>query len=178
MKRNIMILAAVVMLAALAIYQNNEKKEVAASHSEDAQPKRGFAAPAFELPALDDKNYAVGGQTEKLLLVNFWASWCGPCELEAPDLQELHESHGDVIALYGVNATSYDKERQARQFVDDFQLTFPILMDRDGVATSLYKVSQFPTTLLIDRNGVIRERITGVISKQEWERLIDKWAEI
>ncbi|XEC96499.1 TlpA family protein disulfide reductase [Paenibacillus tarimensis] len=178
-RKTILVLAAAAVLVLLAVYQNtNELQQVSASQSDEAKAKKGYFAPEFELPALDDSLYSVGGKRDKLLMVNFWASWCGPCELEAPDLQKLHESFGDVLDVYGVNATFYDKERQARQFVGDFELTFPILMDRKGDATKLYKVSQFPTTLIIDREGVIRERITGVITRKDWEQRIRKWAEL
>ncbi|MNH39959.1 Thiol-disulfide oxidoreductase ResA [compost metagenome] len=77
--------------------------------------------------------------------------------------------------MYGVNATKYDQERAARQFVADYEFAFPILMDRTGDVTKLYKVDTFPTTFLIDSEGVIRERINGVIPLEEWERLIAKW---
>ncbi|MBJ6359851.1 TlpA family protein disulfide reductase [Paenibacillus sp. GCM10012307] len=141
--------------------------------TQEALPKPGYLAPPMELPALDEQNYAVGDRRDKLLLLNFWASWCGPCELEAPDLVELSKKYETKMDVYGVNATSYDRERQARQFVEDFELNFPILMDRDGVATKLYKVTTFPTTLLIDQNGVVQERILGVIPREQWEKRID-----
>jgi cytochrome c biogenesis protein CcmG, thiol:disulfide interchange protein DsbE len=114
-------------------------------------------------------------ETTPIILLNFWASWCGPCELEAPDLQRIHEKYGDAIQLYGINATKYDKERAAREFVNEYEFTFPILMDRVGDVTKQYKVDTFPTSFLIDSNGVIRERINGVITFEEWERLIEKW---
>ncbi|GBF76121.1 hypothetical protein PA598K_04569 [Paenibacillus sp. 598K] len=176
MKRSWLVIAAVVLLVGVAIYQNVEKQPVLARQSDDTKPVVGSKAPTLELSTMDDQTKAVAGERDKLLLVNFWASWCGPCELEAPDLQELHEQHGDKVTLYAINATKYDKERQAREFVDKFELTFPILMDREGEAVELYKVGQFPTTLLVDRDGVIRERVTGVLPKQEWERLIEKWS--
>ncbi|WP_339279826.1 TlpA disulfide reductase family protein [Paenibacillus sp. FSL W8-1187] len=143
------------------------------SGGQDAKPKEGYDAPAFSLPGLDDKTYAVGGAREKPVLVNFWASWCGPCDAEAPDLQELFEKYGDRIDFYGVNSTDYDRERDARAFVDEKKLTFPIPMDRDGVATKAYKVSNFPTSLLIGTDGKVRERITGVITKKQWEQKLD-----
>lgn len=141
------------------------------------KPKAGYESALITLPGMDEKSYSVGGATSggKLLFVNFWASWCGPCEMEAEDLQKLHEQYGDVMTLYGVNSTNYDKERSAREFVEEHGLTFPMLMDREGIVTKQYKVGTFPTSFLIDGNGVIRERINGVITYGEWERLIQKW---
>jgi cytochrome c biogenesis protein CcmG/thiol:disulfide interchange protein DsbE len=178
MKRVITLFTIAFVFAGLALFQyNNDGSDsvTLAAPSADFKPKAGFAATAFKLPALDEQSYEVGGKQGKLSFVNFWASWCGPCELEAPDLQRLHEQYGETIQLYGVNATKYDKERAARDFVNEHEFTFPILMDREGDVTKQYKVDTFPTTFLIDSEGVIRERINGVITYEEWERLIEKW---
>ncbi|EXX86983.1 thiol-disulfide oxidoreductase ResA family protein [Paenibacillus darwinianus] len=175
MNRRRSMLIVIAMLAIFAFYQNADKDRSEAAPTGDAKPKKGYAAPSFELPDLADRPVRVGGPADKVVLINFWASWCGPCILEAPDLQKLYERYKDTMTLIGVNATKYDREREARQFVDDFGLTFPILMDRKGAVTDLYNVAQFPTTLLVDKNGVIRERITGVIPVAKWESLIEKW---
>lgn len=164
-----------IFFAGLAVYQYSQSGTSDTLSSSDFKPKAGFAAEAFALPDLEDKQVEIGGKSDKLIFVNFWASWCGPCELEAPDLQKLHENYGDRMVLYGVNATKYDKERAARKFVEDHKFTFPILMDRPGDVTKQYKVTTFPTSFLIDADGVIRERINGVITYEEWERLIQKW---
>lgn len=178
MRKVAALLIIALFFAGLAVYQyNQEDTEPAETAAADEfKPKAGFEAASFELPDLDDEAHQIGGKGEKLIFVNFWASWCGPCELEAPDLQKLHENYGEKISMYGVNATKFDKERAARQFVEDQGFTFPILMDRPGNVTSLYKVNTFPTSFLIDGEGVIRERVNGVITYAEWERLIDKWS--
>lgn len=178
MKRVITLFTIAFVFAGLAVFQyiNNDPESVTmAAPAADFKPKAGFEATAFELPALDEKSYKVGGKQGKLTFVNFWASWCGPCELEAPDLQRIHEKYGNAMQLYGINATKYDKERAAREFVNEYEFTFPILMDRAGDVTKQYKVDTFPTSFLIDSDGVIRERINGVITYEEWERLIEKW---
>ncbi|QYR23444.1 TlpA family protein disulfide reductase [Paenibacillus sp. sptzw28] len=175
MKRTIFLIAIVLVLAGAAIYVNNDKQSEALSASAEMKPKPGYSAPTLMLPDLNDKDVAIGGKRDKPTIINFWASWCGPCETEAPDLQALSQKYGDRLDLYGINATSYDRERQAREFVIQQNLTFPILMDRDGKATELYKVSSFPTSLLIDSKGIVRERIPGIISKDQWEEIIDKW---
>lgn len=166
--------------AGLGIFQYMQQDANAASDvsaPSGFKPKAGYDSIPISLPGMDEQSYTVGGKTsgEKLLFVNFWASWCGPCEMEAADLQKLHEQYGDVMTLYGVNSTNYDKERSAREFVEEHGLTFPMLMDREGAVTKQYKVNTFPTSFLIDGNGVIRERINGVITYGEWERLIRKW---
>ncbi|WP_028610325.1 TlpA family protein disulfide reductase [Paenibacillus harenae] len=178
MKRIITLFTIAFVFAGLAVYQymtHNPDAATLAASSEDFKPKAGYKAVSFKLPALDEQSYEIGGKQSKLSFVNFWASWCGPCELEAPDLQRLHEKYGESIQMYGINATKYDKERSARDFVNEHEFTFPILMDREGDVTKQYKVDTFPTTFLIDDDGVIRERINGVITFEEWERIIAKW---
>ncbi|MBM7563704.1 TlpA family protein disulfide reductase [Paenibacillus sacheonensis] len=175
MKRSLILLAIVLILAGAAVYQNNGKHDDALAASSDVRPKPGYTAPTLTLPDLKDQNVAIGGKQDKLTLVNFWASWCYPCEMEAPDLQALAKEYKGKLQILGINATSLDKERQAREFVDQQKLTFPILMDRKGNAQELYKVNSFPLSVLVDGNGIVRERVQGVIDKSKWQEMIDKW---
>ncbi|PZD95964.1 TlpA family protein disulfide reductase [Paenibacillus sambharensis] len=173
-----LICAIAILLAGFAVYMETDEEPVVSAGpvSGEAKPKVGYTAPVFELPDLNDQAIRVGGTGDKLVLINFWASWCGPCVMEAPDLQELHEAYGDKVTIVGVNATKFDREREARQFVDEYEFTFPVLMDRKGMVTELYRVSEFPTSLLVDRMGIVRERVTGVIPSSKWRTLIDKWS--
>lgn len=138
-------------------------------------PKKGSAAPAFSLTALDsDTAYQVGGKRDKVLIVNFWASWCGPCDLEAPDLVALYDKYKEKMDLYAVNATNYDKVRNAREFVQEKGFQFPVLMDEKGEAGNLYRVYAFPTSFIIDREGQIVERIEGIIPFEQWEKYLNE----
>lgn len=178
MRKVVLLFAVAFLLAGFAFYQYNSKdgEEVSlAAVNSEFKPKAGAEMVNFALPGLDESNVDTESEKGKMIFLNFWASWCGPCELEAPDLQALHEKYSDVMTMYGVNSTKNDKERAARQFVDNYKFTFPILFDRKGDITKLYKVNTFPTNFLIDGNGVIRERINGVITMEEWEKLIKKW---
>ncbi|BBH24869.1 thioredoxin [Paenibacillus baekrokdamisoli] len=178
MKRTIVFIVVVLCLAGIAIYQNNEKQNTMLTFSAHMKPKPDYIAPTLQLPDLSGMSIVIGGKRDKLLLVNFWASYCRPCEREAPYLQTLSKKYSEQLQIYGINATSYDKERQAREFVDQQKLTFPILMDRKGIALDLYKISSFPTSLLIDSEGIVRERITGIISEKKWETIIEKWIDL
>ena len=145
-----------------------------AQDQEGSKPKEGYNAPGFTLKGINEAEYSIGGPRSKPVLLNFWASWCGPCDMEAPDLQALYEKYGDQIDFYGVNATSYDRERDARAFVEEKKLTFPIPMDREGEVIKLYKVSNFPTSLLIAPDGKVIERITGLITRSDWEQKLSR----
>lgn len=174
-RKTIVVLAGIIALVTIAVVQftNKDTEPVNAAAT---KPKAGYPAPVMQLPDLQDKGIQVGGSKDKLQLINFWAAWCGPCELEAPDLQASFEKYGDQIEFLGVNATKSDRERDARNFVDQQKLTFTILMDREGDATKDYKVTSFPTTFIVDKKGTIVERINGVITRDDIDRIVKQYA--
>jgi len=136
-------------------------------------PKANHFAPAFTLDSLDGTTaFSVGGKRDKALIVNFWAAWCGPCEEEAPDLKDIYDDHQEKLDLYAVNATNFDRLRGAKDFVKEQQFVFPVLTDAKGVAGDLYKVTGYPVSFIIDRDGVVRHRIEGIIERDEWEKLL------
>jgi len=138
-------------------------------------PKKGARAPSFSLASLDGTaSYDVGGPSDKVTIINFWAAWCGPCEAEAPDLVALYEKYKGDVELYAVNATNYDKLREAKVFVREQGFTMPVLTDEKGKAGDLYKVFSYPTSFILDRDGVVLERIEGVIEKEQWEQYLDQ----
>lgn len=181
MKKIISIILVGILLSCLGLFVYLENKDgvsnpvVQNAEADSFKPKVGELTFKGELPDLHDQSVQFGGEQNKLQLINFWASWCGPCELEAPDLQKIHEEYGDVLTLYGVNSTKTDRERQAREFVEQYGFTFDVLFDREGDYTKLYRVNTYPTSFLVDRDGVIRERINGVITYEAWEEIIKKW---
>jgi thiol-disulfide isomerase/thioredoxin len=140
-------------------------------------PRVNYLAPRVELPNLADEKVTIGGERANLSFINFWAAWCGPCNEEAPDLQALSEEYAGRIEFLGVNATSLDRERDALEFIDTYRFTFPTLMDREGTATNRYYVNAIPVSLLVDKDGIILERINGTIPKASWQEIFDRWLE-
>lgn len=170
MKKNVLVLVAALLLVGLAIYQNVSSTERTASAKEPA-PKKNYLAPGFKLTGLDGGVYEVGGAREKPLLLNFWASWCGPCELEAPDLKRMYDKYKDQIDFYAVNMTESDRMDNIQSFVKHFGLTFPILLDTDGRVGELYRISGIPMTFLVDKNGIIRDGFS-IMHPDELEKRI------
>lgn len=126
--------------------------------SQQTGPRLNQSAPAGELKTREGKLLSIGGVREKPLLVNFWTSWCGPCQAEAPLLQALYEKYGDRIDFYAVNVTSDDKRESVDQFVETYGWTFPVLLDENGRLAELYRVMGYPTSFIIDRDGVLRNQ--------------------
>ncbi|MGG3453657.1 TlpA family protein disulfide reductase [Paenibacillus rhizolycopersici] len=188
MNRNRWILAALLVLLAIALLdrggqdgwfsslsggsKGSDKGPSLSAMAAEGAPKPGTAAPAFSLPGLDGKTYEVGGKRDKVLLMNFWASWCDPCKEEAPELKALAEKYKDSLDIYAVNVTLYDKLDEAKAFVKEYGYTFPVLLDEKEEAYRMFNGIAFPTNVLIDEQGVIRDVIVGVIPPEELEAKI------
>lgn len=123
-------------------------------------PREGFPAPDFTLMTLDGAPVSLSGQRGKVVIVNLWASWCGPCRAEMPAMQDLYERERGLEVL-AVNSTVQDSEEAARAFARELGLTFPIALDTDGAVTRAYLVRALPATFVVDREGVIRSVIFG-----------------
>jgi peroxiredoxin len=125
-------------------------------------PHRGFPAPDFTLEALDGAPVSLAGQRGQVVLVNLWASWCGPCRAEMPAIQQVYDANRTRgLQVLEVNSTVQDDEVSARGFARDLGLSLPILLDRDGEVGRRYQLRSLPTSFVIDRKGVIREVILG-----------------
>jgi thiol-disulfide isomerase/thioredoxin len=172
-KKNIAVMLLVLVLAGFAVYQNmaTANKEVSAPN--ETAPKPNYKAPSFSLEGLDGNPYQVGGPRDKVLVINFWASWCGPCEAEAPDLKRLADKYKDGLDLYAVNVTSQDRMDNLQSFVKHFNFDFPVLLDKEGSAADLYRVRGLPTTYLVNREGVITD-VFNLLNPAELEKRIQQ----
>lgn len=112
----------------------------------------GEPAPSFELANLDGKAVSLGDLKGKILLINFWASWCMPCVSEMPALQNLYsrlKDEGFVVVAIGVD----DDKASLKSFAQEYGLTFPILIDETGLTKKAYGVRGVPESFFVDREG-------------------------
>ena len=120
---------------------------------------KGSAAPEFALKTLAGKEQTLAAYRGKIVVLSFFASWCGPCNMEAPHLEkeiwQKYRSRGVVVLGIDAGERS-DQEKNARQFRDNHSLTYPILLDAGDRVLEKYGVTAFPTSLVIDRSGVVR----------------------
>jgi peroxiredoxin len=127
---------------------------------------RGSTAPAFALPRLKGgAPISLADLRGRVVLLNFWATWCKPCEEEMPAMQRLHEA----LAPEGFELVSVSVDEDASEvarFVERLGLTFPVLMDSDQKVAHAYQTFRFPETLLIDRDGRVVERYVG---PKDWD---------
>lgn len=128
-------------------------------------PIAGHPAPDFALPTLEGETVRLSDFKGKPVLLNFWATWCGPCRAEFPDFQKASVDNADTLVIIGINNTSTDQKDQVPAFVEEFGVTYPIVLDETGETAKAYGILGLPTSIFIDRNGNINEIFTGPINK-------------
>lgn len=112
-------------------------------------------APDFTLRSVDGQNLRLGEQRGRVVMVNFWATWCGPCRVEMPHLNRLYEKYCSAgFVLFGVNVD--EDTRNAATLAQKMGIKFPVLADADKRVSKQYDVSAMPSTVLIDRDGRVR----------------------
>ena len=115
----------------------------------------GQVAPDFVLKSANGKNLRLSEYRGDVVMINFWATWCGPCRQEMPLLDELHSLYKRVgFSLLGVNID--DDSRRAMQMIQDLGVSFPVLFDENKKVSKLYEVEAMPVTVIIDREGTVR----------------------
>ncbi|MFK8795845.1 peroxiredoxin family protein [Planococcus plakortidis] len=116
----------------------------------------GDIAPDFELATMDGETIRLSELRGQRVFVNFWATWCPPCRAEMPDMQQLYEEQDIPFEILAVNLTeSEQNEQNIASFVEDFNLSFPILLDMDSTIAEKYQVKAVPASYMIDTEGRI-----------------------
>ena len=124
----------------------------------------GKYAPDFELETLDGKKAKLSDYKGKMVVLNFWASWCPPCREEMPEFQKLFASSEDIV-IFGVNLQ--EDKNAIQSFVSKLGITFPILLDPTSQVKSMYGVFTQPVTYFIDETGKITDKKFGALTIEE-----------
>ncbi|MFF2483118.1 TlpA family protein disulfide reductase [Paenibacillus sp. NPDC058071] len=168
-------LAAAALSAILLIdYSGGARpEEVAAGLQSGIQTglKEGQLAPDFKLTTLDGKETSLSEWRGKPVFINFWASWCPPCRAEMPHMEKLHVKYGDQAVILSVNMTATEKSSQnVEEFAEKYGLTFPIALDEAGSVMERYRIRSYPTTFVVDADGIVRDRVLGAVDYAWMER--------
>jgi peroxiredoxin len=116
---------------------------------------QGATAPDFTLKALDGNNLRLAEQRGDIMLINFWASWCGPCIQEMPALDKLAQKYQALgVQVWGVNVEN--DSTAAKAYLSKVKVEFPILFDLDNSVSKAYQVDAMPTTVILDKDGKVR----------------------
>lgn len=136
--------------------------------------EEGKTAPDFKLETLSGETVKLSDYRGQAVLINFWASWCPPCKAEMPHMEEFYKENKEKqFTILAVNLTNMDRGMDEIQtFVNDYGLTFPILLDQDGKTGTEYQAHAIPTSYIVDQKGVIIHKITGPMSKDMMNDMI------
>lgn len=135
----------------------------------------GDTAPDFTADLVDGSTFTLSEQSGKVVLLNFWATWCGPCVGEMPAFEKLQKEYGDEVAVLAVNCL--EDEETVRQFITENGYTFPIAFDVEGVVNMKYPTDGIPYTLVIGKDGTVQNIYLGAADAdtqyQEYKSAID-----
>jgi len=147
-------------LTAVSLESLNEKFVA----QEFAIPNNTLASIDFELDNIDGDQEKLSDYQGKVVFLNFWATWCGPCKMEMPSMQKLYEEfRADGLEIIAVNLG--ESQKTVAKFLEENNLTFPVLLDETNMVASIYGARSIPTTYIIDRNGDILSMTVGT---REW----------
>ncbi len=165
-KRSISIAAILILLGLLIVinvvtfFPRND------SHESESQPitQKEFPLQDFELSNLEGDLVRLSDFRGRPVVLNFWATWCPPCREEMPLLAEISEEYDEELVVLGVN--SMETTQEVGSFITDSGLSFPVVIDADGLVGQQYLIQGLPTTLFIDSEGVLQIRHVGLLNRQ------------
>lgn len=138
----------------------------------------GDLAPDFELITLAGETVKLSDYRGKKVMLNFWASWCPPCRSEMPHMENYYTDNkeSDNMEILAVNMTKTEKNKveSAKEFVDEYKLSFPILLDKDSEVMKMYQIKVYPTSYIINEEGVITDKVMLPLDDTMIKQLIEE----
>lgn len=149
--------------AAAAAAKKGTKTAATAMTSTAPRTEVGDTMPDYSAQYLDGKPFALASEKGKVVFVNVWATWCGPCRMEIPELQKLHDkynSRGFNVVGVSIDDTGV---QDVKKFVDQQKVGYPIVIDAEGKLANILQTTVLPTSVILDRNGKIIWRQVGAL---------------
>jgi len=155
-----------------------EREEIGELEEGVSAEKEWGNAPDFTLPDLDGNSLTLSDFKGRVIILNFWATWCPPCRREIPDFVELYEKYKDEgLLIIGVNLDRGDS-RSVKQFSKEYKINYPIVLGNVNVTQDYGGVRAIPTTFVIDRKGNIKEKYVGYQPRATFEGAVKRLLEI
>lgn len=177
MKRNAIVLAIVILAVTFMLYMGRRMagppRPGGVKGNALVGEVRGQQAPDFELHSIDGRTIRLSDYRGKAVLLNFWATYCGPCKIEMPWFEELQKQYASQ-GLVVIGVAMDDSQEDVEKFVKEMGVHYTIVMGRDSVADAYGGVPYLPGTFYIDRNGKIVDRVFGLAGHGDIEENIKR----
>ena len=161
--RKIIVAAILVAAVSAFVYLTFVSNDSLDADVASATPEKSIA-PDFTLTDMEGKSVSLSDFRGKVVLLNFWATWCPPCRAEMPSMERLYSEMRDKdFVLLAVNVEE-NGQNAVSSFVEDIPVSFPILFDSAQKISSIYRVSGIPQTYIIDKEGQIIQQVTGGVA--------------
>ncbi len=151
---------------------SDSKDTTATTEEEELGAFEGNIPYDFELTSFQDgKTYKLYDYLGKQpIIIKFFASWCGPCRMEMPELEEVYKDYQDEgLMVFAVNLGAGDSEDDVEQIISDYLLTYPVLKDSQSNVATDYGIRSIPVNIFIGKDGVIKNHIVGMQTKESYE---------
>ncbi len=171
--KNIYALSGLLILVTVFVAGCGDVSDQASTEAAAAASPRE-PAPDFTLKDIEDRDVRLSDYEGKVVLLNFWATWCGPCKIEMPWFVEFQQKYKD--RGFSVIAVSMDEEGWdvVRPFLEDLKPNFPVVIGNDEMGDEFGGVVALPTTFIIDKEGKIASSHQGLVSKGDYEEEIEE----
>lgn len=160
MKKIFLILSALFLISILSFSATTNKAKVGI--------QKGNEAPNIKITDLNGKTVNLKDYRGKTVLLNFWATWCPPCRAEMPSLEEVWVKNKKDITILAVSIDE-DSTANVKKFIKDGKYTFPVFHDKKGDTVNTYLIKNIPTTYIIDKDGIIIDKIVGGIDWTKYQ---------
>lgn len=163
----VLLVALSIVTVALGLWRWGQHRSMIAQESKSSMSSENLTvAPDFTLQNLQGETVRLSDLRGQVVLLNFWATWCLPCIAEMPDLNALHTRYGQPYGFTVLAVNQKEVAQTVQAFVDAHGLIFPVVLDSDGVALKRFNVRAMPMSLIIDRDGNIRDAWQGQIARE------------
>jgi cytochrome c biogenesis protein CcmG/thiol:disulfide interchange protein DsbE len=142
-------------------------------NQQQTQPVTGHLAPGFDFTTFDGESFKLSDFRGKVVVLNFWASWCAPCRVEAPELQaawERYQESGDVVFIGIAYA---DNGPRSIAYLEEFEITYLNAPDLGTRISDLYRIQGVPETFIIDQNGDVAQFIYAGVGEEQLVNIIE-----
>ncbi|MGO1819198.1 MAG: TlpA family protein disulfide reductase [Senegalia sp. (in: firmicutes)] len=164
-----------------ALIDENTEKSESVSEDEDIEEEdieevlleKGKPAPDFTLKTLNGEDASLSDYKGKIVLINFWATWCKYCDEEMPDLEKLYNENKDDLVVLAVDVG--EEEEKVRDYIEKGGYTFPVLLDKNSsIAQKNYYVSAYPTSYFIDEDGNLIGAVAGMMTYPQMTQILEQ----